>query len=108
MANKNQDKAVGLIETRGVVALTAGIEAMVKTSDVECVAIERIGAGYLAAAFQGSLAAVRQAVEAGSMAVEQYGELRGAQVYAKPAEASADLLENESAGQLRVSSSEVV
>ena len=33
---------------------------------------------------RGSLAAVRQAVDAGSQAVEQYGELRAAQVYPKP------------------------
>jgi len=106
--NKNQDGAVGLIETRGVVALTAGIEAMVKTADVECVAVERIGAGYVAAAMRGSLAAVRQAVEAGSLAVEQYGVLRGAQVYAKPAEVSASLLVNDTRDQLEVPNSEVV
>ena len=52
--------AIGIIETRGVVALTAGIEAMMKTADVQTIAVERISSGYLAAAVRGSLAAVRQ------------------------------------------------
>lgn len=89
----SSDRAIGIIETRGIVALTAGIEAMMKTSDVRTVAIERVSSGYLAAAVQGSLAAVRSAVEAGSAAVKQYGELRAAQVYPKPHEQSGALLE---------------
>jgi ethanolamine utilization protein EutM len=86
--------AIGIIETRGVVALAAGIEAMMKTADVQTIAVERISSGYLAAAVRGSLAAVRQAVSAGSKAVEEYGELRAAQVYPKPHEHSASLLAN--------------
>jgi microcompartment protein CcmL/EutN len=85
-------RAIGIIETRGVVALAAGIEAMMKTADVQTIAVERISSGYLAAAVRGSLAAVRQAVAAGSKAVEEYGELRAAQVYPKPHEHSAALL----------------
>jgi pyruvate,water dikinase len=57
---------------------------MMKTADVEAVTIDRVSSGYLAVAVRGSLAAVRQAVNAGSAAVEQYGELRAAQVYPKP------------------------
>ena len=68
------ERAIGLFETRGVVGLTAGIEAMMKTADVECVAVERVSSGYFAAAIQGSIAAVRQAMEAGSEAVRRYGD----------------------------------
>ena len=88
------ERAIGLIETKGVVALTAGIEAMMKTADVQCVAVERVSSGYFAAAVQGSIAAVRQAVDAGTAAVRQYGELRSAQVYPKPHEVSAAVLDN--------------
>lgn len=94
------DRAVALIETRGIVALTAGIEAMMKTADVECVSVERISAGYFAAAVRGTVAAVRQAVEAGNAAVRQYGELRATQVYAKPHEDATDLLDNGSGQRL--------
>jgi ethanolamine utilization protein EutM len=92
--------AIGIIETRGVVALAAGVEAMMKTADVETIAVERISSGYLAAAVRGSLAAVRQAVAAGSRAVEEYGELRAAQVYPKPHADSAALLANGSGDRL--------
>ena len=68
------DNAIGIIETRGVVAL--------------------------AAAVRGSLAAVRQAVAAGSKAVQEYGELRAAQVYPKPHGASAALLAGGTADRL--------
>ncbi len=88
------ESAVGLIETRGIVALTAGIEAMMKTADVECVAVERISSGYFAAAVQGSIAAVRQALDSGTAAVKRYGELRSAQMYPRPHAASARLLDN--------------
>jgi ethanolamine utilization protein EutM len=95
------DRAIGIIETRGVVALTAGIEAMMKTADVRTVAIERVSSGYLAAAVQGTLAAVRSAVDAGSAAVKQYGELRAAQVYPKPHQQAGALLEGSPNQRLR-------
>jgi ethanolamine utilization protein EutM len=91
MANEN---AIGLIETKGIVALVAGIEAMMKTSEVQTVNIERIGSGYFSAAVRGEIAAVRQALDSGSAAVKQYGELRSAQLYPRPAEESVALLEN--------------
>ncbi len=78
------DQTIGLIETRGIVALTAAIEAMLKTSDVTCIGIERVAAGYFVVAVQGSLAAVRQAVEAGKNSVQQYGVLRSADIFPKP------------------------
>ena len=82
----SNDKAVGLIETRGVVALSAGIEAMLKTADVRCLGVERVASGYFAVAVQGSLAAVRQAIESGKAAVSRHGEVRSAQVFPKPHE----------------------
>ncbi len=83
-----QDQAIGLIETRGIVALTAGIEAMMKTADVECVAIERVASGYFAVAVQGSLAAVRQALEAGRGAVSRHGDIRSSAIFPKPHDAA--------------------
>lgn len=88
------DRAIGLIETRGLVPLTAGIEAMMKTANVECIAVQRVSSGYFAAAIQGQVAAVRQAIEAGVAAVKQYGELRATQVYAKPHDVSEGILDN--------------
>ena len=95
-----QDRAIGLIETRGIVALTAGIEAMMKTADVQCTAVERVSSGFYAAAVQGSVAAVRQAMDSGVAAIKQYGELRAAQMYARPHEVSEGVLENGTRDQL--------
>jgi ethanolamine utilization protein EutM len=86
--------AIGLIETRGVVALTAGIEAMLKTADVQCVNVERVSSGYFAAAVEGPIAAVRQALDSGTAAVKQYGDLRSAQMYPRPHAVALTLLEN--------------
>jgi ethanolamine utilization protein EutM len=94
------ENAIGLIETRGIVALTAGIEAMMKTADVECIAVERVSSGYFAAAIRGTIASVRQALDSGSAAVRQYGDLRAAQLYPRPAERSVALLENGTRGAL--------
>ncbi len=88
------ERAIGLFETRGVVGLTAGIEAMMKTADVQCTAVQRVSSGFFAAAVEGSVASVRQALESGTQAVRQYGELRSAQMYPRPHEVSAGVLEN--------------
>ncbi|GAA0388946.1 BMC domain-containing protein [Micromonospora fiedleri] len=95
------DIAIGIVETRGVVALSAGIEAMIKTADVRCIAVERVTSGYLAAAVQGTLAAVRQAVASGEAAIRQHGELRSSQVYPKPHPTTAALLEDPEAARIR-------
>jgi ethanolamine utilization protein EutM len=87
-------RSIGLIETRGIVALTAGIEAMMKTADVQCTAVQRVSSGFFAAAVEGSVASVRQALDAGTQAVRQYGELRSAQMYPRPHEVSVVVLEN--------------
>ncbi len=97
------ENAIGLIETRGIVALTAGIEAMVKTADVTCISVERVSSGYFAAAVQGSIASVRQALDSGTAAVKQYGELRSAQLYPRPDPVSTRLLDNGSRAGLATS-----
>jgi ethanolamine utilization protein EutM len=88
------EQAIGLIETRGIVALAAGIEAMMKTADVECVAIDKSGSGWLYAAVRGTTANVRQAMDSGAAAVRQYGDLRAAKMYARPTQESAATVEN--------------
>lgn len=97
----SSDIAIGIVETRGVVALSAGIEAMIKTADVRCVGVERVTSGYLAVAVRGTLAAVRQAVAAGETAIRAQGELRSSQVYPKPHPNTAALLDNPETARIR-------
>jgi ethanolamine utilization protein EutM len=84
--------ALGMIETHGLVALTASIEAMCKAADVDCVLIERISGGLLVAAVRGDLGSVEQAVEAGRVAAQRYGEVRSSQVYPHPDAALTELV----------------
>ena len=81
-------------------ALNEGLAGLV-AEEVYPIAVERVSSGYLAAAVQGSLAAVRSAVEAGSQAVRQYGELRAAQVYPKPHAEAGALLDNGTSARLQ-------
>ncbi|MFG1777769.1 BMC domain-containing protein [Micromonospora sp. NPDC049051] len=97
----SSDIAIGIVETRGLVALSAGIEAMIKTADVRCVAVERVTSGYLAVAVRGTLAAVRQAVSAGEAAIRAHGELRSSQVYPKPHPTTAALLDAAEPSRIR-------
>ncbi|MFV2012339.1 MULTISPECIES: BMC domain-containing protein [unclassified Micromonospora] len=97
----SSEKAIGIVETRGIVALSAGVEAMIKTADVRCIAVERVTSGYLAAAVQGTLAAVRQAVSAGEAAIRQHGDLRSSQIYPKPHPATSALLEEGESTRIR-------
>jgi ethanolamine utilization protein EutM len=99
--DRNDAGAIGLVETRGIVALSAGIEAMIKTADVRCIAVDRVSSGYLVAAVQGQLAAVRQALDAGAAAVKRYGELRSVQIYPRPSSDAAQLLETRRAVAFR-------
>ncbi len=86
--------AIGMIETKGLVPLAVAIEAMVKTTDVTCVAIDRIGDGFLAAAIVGGVAPVRYAMEAGVDAARGYGEVTAAQVYPQPHDVSRGVVED--------------
>ena len=61
-------EALGLIETRGLVAMIEASDAMVKTAKVTLVGWEKIGSGYVTALVRGDVAAVRAATDAGAAA----------------------------------------
>jgi ethanolamine utilization protein EutM len=85
--------ALGMIEARGLVCVTAAIEAMCKAADVRCVFVERVSSGYLAVAVQGDLASVQVAVDAGADSARRYGQVRSTRVYPAAHEAAMRLLE---------------
>ena len=78
------EEALGLIETRGYVALVEASDAMVKAAKVRLVRYEKIGGGYVTTMVRGDVAAVRAAVEAGSAAATKVGELIAAHVIPRP------------------------
>ena len=65
-----QEEALGLIETRGFVAMVEASDAMVKAARVQLVHYEKIGGGYVTTIVRGDVAAVRAATEAGIRDVE--------------------------------------
>ncbi len=78
--------ALGMIETRGFVAMVEASDAMVKAANVELVGYEKIGGGYTTAIVRGDVAAVKAAVEAGARAAEKIGEMVSVHVIPRPHE----------------------
>ena len=61
-------EALGMIETKGLVAMIEAADAMVKAAKVTLVGWEKIGAGYVTAVVRGDVAAVKAATDAGAAA----------------------------------------
>ena len=83
--NKNPE-ALGLIETQGFTAVTAAVDAACKAANVQVIAKEKLGGGYITVIFEGDVAAVTAALEAGRAAAEAVGKLISAHVIARPSE----------------------
>ena len=78
--------AIGLLETKGLVALVEATDAMAKAASVQIVKRVSIGGGLVTTVVTGDVGSVRAAVEAGSAAAQQVGELVGSHVIPRPAE----------------------
>ncbi len=78
--------AIGLIETKGVLALVNATDAMAKAADVEVVKRVQIGGGLVTTVVRGDVGSVRAAVDAGAAAAQAVGELVAAHVVPRPAE----------------------
>ena len=82
--------AIGMIETKGVLALVNAADAMAKAADVEIVKRIQIGGGLVATIVRGDVGSVRAAVDAGAAAAEAVGELKAAHVIPRPTEGLID------------------
>ena len=85
-------EALGLLETQGFTAVTAATDAACKAANVRVIAKEKLGGGYITVIFEGDIAAVTAAVEAGRTAAETVGKLISAYVIARPSEGVAQIL----------------
>ena len=65
-------EALGMIETRGLVAAVEAADAMVKAAEVELVGTEKIGSGLVSVMVRGDVGAVNAAVEAGASSNSRY------------------------------------
>ena len=78
-------EAMGLVETKGLVALVAATDAMVKAANVKIVKRIDIGGGLVTVIVSGDVGSVRAAVEAGVHVAGQVGELVTSLVIPNPA-----------------------
>lgn len=76
--------ALGMIETRGLVAALEAADAMVKAADVRVIALERADAGLVTVRVEGQVAAVQSAVDAGATAASRVGDLVAQHVIPRP------------------------
>lgn len=80
----NNGSALGMIECRGFAAMVEASDAMVKAARVELTGYEKTGGGYVTAIIRGDVAAVRAALDAGSRAAEQVGEVISVHIIPRP------------------------
>src|SRR5271154_5098859 len=77
-------EALGMVETKGLVAMIEASDAMVKAANVTLVGWEKIGSGYVTALVRGDVAAVKAATDAGAAAARRTGELIAVHVIPRP------------------------
>ena len=81
---KMTNQALGMIETRGLVAAIVAADAMLKAANVELVGTEKIGSGLVSVMVRGDVGAVKSAVEAGAASAERLGEVIATHVIPRP------------------------
>ena len=79
-----QKEALGMIETRGLVAAIEAADAMLKAANVELVGTEKIGSGLVSVMVRGDVGAVKAAVEVGATSATKLGELVASHVIPRP------------------------
>ena len=77
-------QALGMVETRGLVAAIEAADAMLKAANVELVGTEKIGSGLVSVMVRGDVGAVKAAVESGTAAAQRLGEIIATHVIPRP------------------------
>ncbi len=77
-------EALGMVETRGLVAAIEAADAMCKAANVTLVGTEKIGSGLVTVMVRGDVRAVKSAVEAGANSAGSLGELIATHVIPRP------------------------
>jgi len=83
--------AIGLIETKGMVAQIEASDVMLKSANVTLEKQIQIGGAFITTVISGDVGSVRAAVDAGAAAAAKVGELVAAHVIARP---EGNLLDN--------------
>ncbi len=81
---KMAQEALGMVETRGLVAAIEAADSMLKAANVVLVGTEKIGSGLVSVMVRGDVGAVKSAVEVGSSNAARLGELVATHVIPRP------------------------
>ena len=76
--------ALGMIETKGFVALVEAADAMMKAANVQYLGWDKVGSGLVSIFVAGDVAAVKAATDAGAAAAGRIGEVVSVQVIPRP------------------------
>jgi len=79
-------EALGMIETKGFIALVEATDAMMKAANVSFMGWDKVGSGLVTAFVTGDVAAVKAATDAGAAAASRIGEVVSVQVIPRPHE----------------------
>jgi ethanolamine utilization protein EutM len=77
-------RALGMIETKGLVACIEAADAMAKAANVTLLNRRAIGGGYMTVMIRADVGAVRTALEAGAKAAERLGEVVSVRILPSP------------------------
>lgn len=76
--------ALGMVETKGLVAAVEAADAMVKAANVTLIGKEMVGGGLVTVMVRGDVGAVKAATDAGAAAADRVGELVSVHVIPRP------------------------
>lgn len=79
-----EGKALGLVETRGLVGAIEAADAMVKAANVTLIGKEKIGGGFVTVMVRGDVGAVKAATDSGAAAARKVGEVVSVHVIPRP------------------------
>lgn len=77
-------EALGMIETKGLVAAIEAADAMVKAANVNLIGYEKIGSGLVTVMVRGDVGAVKAATDAGAASAKQVGDVVSIHVIPRP------------------------
>ena len=77
-------RALGMIETKGLIACIEAADAMAKASNAALLNRRAIGGGYMTVMCRGDVGAVRTALEAGAKAARRLGEVVSVRILPSP------------------------
>jgi ethanolamine utilization protein EutM len=95
-------EALGMIETKGLVAMIEAADAALKAANVQLTGWEKVGSGLVTVFMVGDVAAVKAAVDAGAGAASKIGEVVSVQVIPRPHEELGSVLPSTPKGEKTV------